>query len=501
MNQKNLRIALINPRVESYSSTMPPLGLLYIAAVLEKNDFEVRIFDFNPHDDRDVPALISFNPDVLGMTILTDYLPRAKHISRIIKEKLPNSIFFIGGVHVAALPKESLNELGADFAVIGEGENTMLDICTKISRGEDINDLPGVVWKKDGVIIVNPPKPLIENLDELPFPARHLLNFSNYLMPPGIIRGKWTERSTTVMTSRGCPFNCIWCGGQTTFGRKVRNRSVANVIAELKALKDTFAVDAVWFVDDTFTLNKARVMEFCDSLMAENLHLAWGCQAHVKTADEEMFKKMKQAGLVQLDFGVESGSDIVLKNLKKNSNAEAVKRAFSIARKCRIRTCATFIFGGPGETDKEVEETFKLAKEIKPDFTSSFFLTPYPGTELADMVQTSGWKTNADRSDKGLKKRPMLLIHFPEQELMSIRTRFQKLCAFRNFSSIVTSPSYLIKAFSIFVQYPGAILDGLRAFGKSRVFDDFLFAMLNHYVKKKSARQSKKNMVTRNVDK
>ncbi|MDD5226363.1 MAG: radical SAM protein [Candidatus Omnitrophica bacterium] len=488
MTPQKIRIALVNPRVESYSSTMPPLGLLYMAAVLEKDGFDVRIFDLSPHHDRDMDALEAFSPDVVGMTVLTDYAVRAKHVSKLIKAKMPRTILFVGGVHVTALPVESLNEFNADYAVIGEGEYVMRDICGHILRGEreKIKDLPGIVWRDQGTVRVNSAHAFIDDLDALPFPARHLLQFENYLMPPGIIRGKWTERSTTVMTSRGCPFSCIWCGGQTTFGRKVRRRSVANVISEIEMLMKTYGVDAVWFVDDTFTLNKTWVMEFCDTLIARNMKLSWGCQAHVKTADEAIFRKMKQAGLVQLDFGVESGSDVVLKNLKKDSTAEEVKRAFALAKKCGIRTCATFIFGAPVETWEDVQKTFDLAKRIKPDFASSYFLTPYPGTELFDLAKANRWTVATDRSGTGLKKKPMLLVRFTEKEIMGIRARFQAQCAFRNFLSLLGNFSYIGKAFSILVRHPSVFGAGCRAFLKSFVIDDFLFAAVDCYVKKRT---------------
>lgn len=489
MDKNNFRIALINPRSENYAGTMPPLGLLYIAAVLEQNGFSVKIFDLAPGDDSQIPPLIAYAPNVVGMTVLTDYAARAKQVAQIVVEKLPQAVFIVGGVHVTALPRESLHEFRAHFGVVGEGETCMLEICNRLLIGASLSDVSGVVWRKGEELVINPPGPFIQDLDTLPFPARHLLRFDKYLVPPGIIRGRWTERSTTVMSSRGCPFSCIWCGSQTTFGRKVRYRSVANVVSEIESLIDNYCIDAVWFVDDTFTLHRERVMNFCDMLVRKKIRLTWGCQAHVTTADEAMFRKMKQSGLAQLDFGVESGSDTVLKNLKKKSTEAETIRAFDLARKCGIRTCATFIFGSPGETMADVEKTFALARRIKPNFTSSFFLTPYPATELWDQIQAHGWRMNIDRSGKGLKKKPMLLIHFTEQELLSIRAKFQKLCAFRNFASVLLNPFFMGKAFLILIQYPHALLAGIRAFLRSWVFDDFLFAVLDDYVKQRVSKK------------
>ncbi len=487
IEQNLLRIALVNPRVESYSSTLPPLGLLYIASVLEQSGFSPRIFDIYPYDDRDFDTLLKYRPDVIGMTVLTDYWTRALEISSLVTARLPQTVFIVGGVHITALPEDSLAALGATIGVIGEGELTMLELCRRITSGASWQDVSGIVFHvASGDFVRTSPRPHIENLDEIPFPSRHLLNFEQYLVPPGIIRGHWTERSTTVMTSRGCPYSCIWCGSQCTFGRKVRNRSIENVVSEIEHLVTAYAIDTVWFVDDTFTLNKKRVLDFCRLITERKIHITWGCQAHVKTADEEMFLAMKKVGLVQLDFGVESGSNRVLKSLKKDSTADSIRRAFAITRKVGLRTTATFMFGSPTETAEDIEQTMQLAQEIRPDFVSSFFITPYPGTELMELVDSNRWEMS-NREERGLKKGPMLRIHFQDHELMAIRKRFQRLFLWRNFSGILLSPRYMARALLLFLRTPGGVWCGAKAFAKSRVFDDFIFAFLIYFVRKKMA--------------
>lgn len=489
---KNLKIALVNPRVESYSGTMPPLGLLCIAGILERSGLNVKIFDLYPYDDRDFPSLIDFSPDIVGMTVLTDYWPRAVHTASVVSKLLPDATLVIGGVHVTVLPKDSLEQLEADIAVLGEGEYTMLELCQQLAAGRDWRDIHGIFYRDvKGVFITTPARPFIDNLDALPFPARHMLDFDEYLVPPGMIRGYWFDRATTVMTSRGCPFTCIWCGSQCTFGRKVRNRSINNVIVELKLLIENYAVDAVWFVDDTFTLNKQRVYEFCEKLTAQKIGIKWGCQAHVKTADEQMFRAMKKAGLVQLDFGVESGSDLVLKNLRKDSNADLITKAFGCAKRAGVRMCATFMFGSPGETEQEVMKTFAVAKRIKPDFVSSFFITPYPATELMDLAVKNRWTIAADKTGSGLKKKPALLINFSEQQLFRIRERFQKMFFFSNFIGAFLSPSFFFKALGLVFQYPGGITASFRVFRKTLVFDDFVFNFINYYIMHRNKKKHK----------
>jgi radical SAM superfamily enzyme YgiQ (UPF0313 family) len=488
-----MKIALVNPRVESYSGTLPPLGLLYIGALLEKNGYEVRIFDVFPYDDRDIPALLEYKPDIVGMTVLTDYLKRAHHLAQIIRQSLTLQSFIVGGVHVTVLPEESLTHLQADIAVVGEGEYTMLELCDHLSKGRDWRFTKGIAYRdRQGNFTLTESHPFIEDLDGLPLPARHLLNFEEYLLPPGIIRGHWSERSTTVMTSRGCPFQCIWCGSQCTFGRKVRYRSVENVLDELEALRRDYQVDTVWFVDDTFTLSKQRVLQFCKRIRERGIILTFGCQGHVKTADEEMFAAMKDAGFVQVDFGVESGSDRVLKALKKNSNAEVIKGAFNAARKAGLRTMATFMFGSPEETYEDVSITMRLAKEIRPNFVSSFFITPYPGTELMGMAVEHGWISNQDHEQGGLQQGPMLTINFTREELLAIRSRFQRIFFFENFISLFLSPRYVGRMIRLCLTYPKGLFYGLRKALRTRVFDDLVFEFLVYYVRERSSRIHRK---------
>ncbi|MHC4544013.1 MAG: B12-binding domain-containing radical SAM protein [Planctomycetota bacterium] len=480
-----MKIALINPRIETYSSSLPPLGLLCIGAVLEKENYDVRIFDPLPSDEEDIKKIIDFQPDIIGMSVLTTYVNRAKHIISTLKKQLKSSVLVIGGVHPTALAEESLDFFEADFVVIGEGEITMKELCSRLKKIQSVETIKGIAFRKEGLIIKTSPREPIQDLDELPYPARHLIEFEKYLFPPGVIRGFWSERCTSLMTSRGCPFQCIWCGTQTIFGHKVRRRSVDNVIGEIELLQRDYKIDSLWFVDDTFTLNKKWLLEFCNKLMERRINLKWGCQAHVTTINKEMVDAMKEAGLVQLDFGVESGSERVLRALKKGSTEKAIRNAFYITKKAGVRRMATFMFGNPGEEIEDIKKTFKLAKEIKPDFVSSFFLTPFPGTELMEIAKGKDWLSGEDYSVGGLKKEPMLEIYFSVQELRRIRRSFQRQFFWANFSNLFFNLHYLFNAIRLVICYPKGIIKGLSAFSKTWVFDDFVFAFLIYYAEKR----------------
>lgn len=493
-----MKIALVNPRVESLGSMIPPLGLLWIAAVLERNSYDARIFDIYPYDDNDLDSLKEYAPDVVGMTLLTDYWERAAHVAQFVRRELKNATFVVGGVHVTQLTEEAIRGLDADMGVIGEGEYTMLELCDRLRDGADWRSTAGIAYRNAGDQLTRTaPRGFIENLDELPFPARHLLDFENYLIPPGIVRGYWSERSTTAMTSRGCPFQCIWCGSMCTFGRKVRRRSVDNVIAEARKLIQDYRLDTLYFIDDTFTLNKRWVLEFCQKLRENNIKIAWGCQAHVETVEEDLLRAMKEAGLVQLDMGVESGSDKVLKTLKKHSDTETIKRAFKIAKKVGVRNMASFVLGSPTETWEDIEATMRLVREIKPNYASAYYLTPYPGTELMAMAKENKWLKTEDRKQIGLRKGPMMLINFSEKELAQIRARFQRMFAWRNVLSVVFSPHYVFRALSMSARYPMGFFWGMKRFLRTLAIDDFFFEFYNYYLRKKTRKKRAASAATR----
>lgn len=480
-----MKVALVNPRVESFSSILPPLGLLYIGAVLER-EHEVRIFDPLPGDEKILQEIVKFQPEVIGISILTSYLKRAKCIISNLKEKLPAAFFAAGGVHPTALPDNTLDYFKVDCVVLGEGEETMREICRKIERGERWQDVRGIAYRdKTKKLIKTNTNPLIENLDGLPFPARHLINFKRYLFPPGIIRGEWSERSTTMMTSRGCPYRCIWCGSHIIFGKRVRRRSVPNVLEEMGKLIRDYGIDSIWFVDDTFTLDKGWVLSFTEGIRQRKIRLKWGCQARVDAIDKEMLVAMKQSGAVQLDFGVESGSNRVLRMLKKGTNTEMVKQAFQTVRELKLRNMASFMIGSPGETRKDIEETLKLARAIKPNYVSFYFTTPFPGTELMSMAKENGWIKEFDYEKAGLKKSPMMEINFTKDELIRLRSYLQNKFTWDNYSTLLRNPKYIFKLLICVVSYPRGLLMALLTFLKTRVFDDLIFEFLVHYADKK----------------
>jgi radical SAM superfamily enzyme YgiQ (UPF0313 family) len=475
-----MKVALVNLRSEAYSMNLPPLGLLYIGAVLEKHGFDVKIYD-TMNFSNDFNDIKIFKPNVIGFTIMTTNFQIVREAIMLIKEI--NAFMILGGIHATALPEESLKVLDVDCVVIGEGEYTALELCQHLRNGKNWKKVDGIAYKEKNKIIMTKPRGLIENLDEIPFPARHLINFNRYLYPPGMIRGQWFEKATTVMTSRGCPYHCIFCGSHLIFGRKVRRRSIDNVINELKYLIDTYKTDGIWFIDDTFTVDHNWVKHFCKRLQKEKLNFKWGCQARVNTISEETLIEMKKAGCVQLDFGVESGSAKVLNALKKGTNPDMIRNAFKITKKVGINTMATFMLGNPEEKMEDLNETFSLAKEIKPDFVSFFHTTPFPGTELMEMAVKNGWIEKPEYSKLALKEKPIMKINLSPNELLKIRANFQNSFIISNYLKFFINLKYMYHILKIITISPKSFYTGLKTSWKSRVFDDFIFYLVGDYIK------------------
>jgi len=339
-----MKIVLVNPR--RVTTPNHPLGLLYIAAVLEKKGHSVKIIDPSVAEENwsVVKRILMEKPGLVGFTATTPQITRGLVLAKFLRNGSAVSVMF-GGAHTTVLAQEILSKEFVDYVVIGEGEETVVDLVDAIGSKRDLKDVKGIGYKENRSLKFTAPRPLIKNLDEIPFPARHLLPSMWYFAPPRI-RGVWTKSTATMMVSRGCPYKCIYCSSHLLFGRKVRYRTVQNVIRELRQLRKEFKVDAVWFVDDTFTLNPKWVAEFCGELLKEKWHnFRWAVQARVDTVNYAMLKKMKQAGCVQLDFGVETGSERVWKILKKGITKKQVINAFKISKRAGLQRFASFMVG------------------------------------------------------------------------------------------------------------------------------------------------------------
>lgn len=470
-----MKISLVYPSVLNLS--FPPLGILYIAAVLKEEGHEVTVSDINSTNRKEeVGRIRGFGPSLVGVSIInTTQINFATELIKELRSFLPQAHFTCGGTYSTVFPRRLLEELEIDTVVLGEGEATVKELVRNIASGSDLKEVKGIFFRRNNEIIENERREFMHSLDEISLPARELVDFDRYLRPPGVLRGFWRRRSTTIITGRGCPSHCIYCGSNLIFGRVLRRRSVDNVISEIRHLVDKYRIDGIWFADDTFTLDKNWVIEFADKLKRERADIKWGAQARVTTVDFEMLIAMKKAGCVQLDFGVESGSLRVLKTLRKGITPEAVIRAFDLTKKAGIRSLATFMVGNPGEAYEDIKETLALSKRIRADFTIFFFTTAYPGTELFDMAVKNNWLRNHDYSQWFVREPSALEIVFSRNELIKIRSRLQNTFAVRNIASSLSNPIFLVNIIMFtFLNLP-ALIGALKIFAKTKNFDDFVF--------------------------
>lgn len=338
--------------------------------------------------------VVEINPKIIGFTSSTMEISGVIEINRIIRSRI-KTISIIGGPHVTASPKDALMG-GFDVAVIGEGEETTLELIKELEKvGPNLSSIKGIAWKDNyGNVIVNPARKLID-ISDLSLPAYDKIDMERHLqITDEVLRGV-PVRAAIVMASRGCPYRCTFCACNKVFGHQTRYRSFENIKKEIQLLKNKYKAEAIWFADDTLTVNYDHVRKICRLMKEEKMY--WGAQSRVDLTDESVVKTMKESGCIQLDFGVESGSQRILDEIiRKNIKLEQVEQAFKLCHKHGIRTHAAFMIGLPTETRDEVIRTFKFAKKIKPDWYAFGMFTPLPGTDLYDNYYQPGELTLED---------------------------------------------------------------------------------------------------------
>jgi len=369
-----MRIALIYPEYYEDVSTLdkllklkiPPVGLLYIAAVLKEKGHDVKIIDneiekLKPEELAE--KIKDYNPQFIGISVTTPTFKKAREIARHLKKILPAAFIVFGGPHLASFPEISLEFSEIDIGVIGEGEITVCELVDAIQNKKDLTKIKGIVFKKDKQIIKTPPRELIQDLDTLPLPAWSLVNLKKY---KDIMSEK--KNFSVIMSSRGCPYNCIWCSSEERFGKIFRARSPQNLIKEIKLLYDKYNIREIVFYDDTFTVNRDRIMELCKKLIQEKIKIIWTCRTRVDLVDDELLEFMAKSGCVQIRLGVESGNEGVLKFIRKNITKEKARQAFRLCKKHKIRSFGYFIVGLPTDTANTIQETINFALELDPDY-------------------------------------------------------------------------------------------------------------------------------------
>jgi radical SAM superfamily enzyme YgiQ (UPF0313 family) len=413
----------------------PPLGLGYLAAVLEKNQFKVDVIDCQAshltYDDFK-QELSKRQSNLVGITSTTRLYNSALEIARIAKEVHPECLTVLGGSHATFWDENALNECPQlDMIVRKEGENTFLELVQRIEAGASIYDLLGTTVRKDGKIIRNPDRPYIEDLDSLPFPARDLSPLEDL---------RKIEDGFYLTTTRGCIYWCEFCAAVRMFGRRYRMRSIKNVVDEIEYLHKTYCATQFTFCDDAFTANKSRTEELCKEIKKRGLDIKWNCGTRVDMVTKELLITMKDSGCVSVWFGVESGSQHVLDEMQKGISTEQTIKTIGWVRELGLKPVPNVLLGFPGETKESALRTIKFTQKISPDDVAYYNIaTPLPGTPLFDRVKEKGWLISTD-FDKYDCKTPVF-----ETPMLSTKD-LEELYA-KAFRSFYLRPTFIIRMF------------------------------------------------------
>jgi len=390
-----MKVLLINPpyvnsKYKFIGLVAPPLGIAYIAAVLEEGGVDVKIIDAAALEmewDTLKKEIENYSPDVVAITALTPTINKALKTAKIAKKTCPNANIVMGGYHPTFTYTELLKNDFIDIVILGEGEYTMLELVKTLEKGGDLKEVKGIACKD----FTTPPRDIIKDIDSLPFPARHLLPMDEYKvlnikLPTG-----------TLISGRGCPFNCSFCASSAMHGRKMRFRSAQNIVDEIEHLISDYDAEMIAFMDDTFTLRPERVIEICDEIKKRDLDFFWGCTARVDTVSKSLLEKMREAGCITIFYGVESADQQLLDGMNKKISVDKIRNAFKLTKEADMRTIASVAIGMPGDTKENIEKTINFVKDLDASYAIFSLATPYPGTAFYnearanDLIKVNDW--------------------------------------------------------------------------------------------------------------
>ena len=366
----------------------PPLGLAYMAAVLEQNGIEVKIFDCPVCEfdhDKLKSQLDTYQPTIVGIGSMTPTINSAFKSARVAKEVCPDVKIVMGGPHATFADKEILtDEKAVDIIVRGEGEETILELAKQPQTSLKLGDIKGITFRKENQIIQTQNRPYIQDLDSLPLPAYKYLPMDKYNI---------TGRNLlSVISSRGCPYQCPFCVASLMFGAPFRARSPSKVVDEIEWLRDEFGAEGIAFQDDTLTFDKKRAIEICDEMIERKLDLPWGCGTRADAVTKDLVAKMRKAGCDEVMFGIESGCQQMRDVLKKRVTNDQCENAIKWTKDAGIFVTVSVILGYPGETRETLHESLDFVRRAEPDDVWLCLATPFPGTELRELVKSYGWK-------------------------------------------------------------------------------------------------------------
>jgi len=389
----------------------PPLGILYLAAVARREDHDVKVVDMRLKDEKpnEIKRYVdSFQPDVVGISGMTTEYISCLEIAASCKKARPDTITVIGGPHVTFTAEEVLGESeDLDVVVRGEGEHIFLKLLDALSQAPSLDEVEGITFRHRGKIVSTGQKHPIDNLDDVPYPARDLVSLKEY-------------NYVTMLSSRGCPYRCTFCSTRLMWGSRYRARSPCNVVDEMQHISEKLGFHHIVFSDDNFTFDQARAKKICKEIIRRRLDVNWSCSARVDNFDRELLQSMKKAGCDEIYLGIESGNQKTLDMVKKDLSVETIRRAVKMLKEEDVIFTASFIIGFPWENEDDILETIRFAKEVDPKRVQFHFPAPYPGTEFRRDVRLYGSEIKPVEWEKYHASTPIVKTRIPEEKLLQL---------------------------------------------------------------------------------
>jgi radical SAM superfamily enzyme YgiQ (UPF0313 family) len=365
------------------------MGLAYVAAAVEKSGFEVQMIDNylleKPLEEIKAEAA-KLQPEILGITCSSVTYSRVIETARAVKEAVPSCKVVIGGWHASYEPETLLTNPEVDYVVMGEGERAMVQLANYLIKGDKTCEpakIAGLAYRSDGGIVKNQ-RQFIANMDEIPFPAWHLLPMDKYVREMEYLPD--VKPVDNMSIARGCPFSCAFCETTGLMGRTCRTFSPQRVVDEIKYLMNNFGTRGIYFINDNFTIKKKETLELCRLMRENKLDLQWVCDTRADLLSRELIQEMKSAGCRTIWFGVESGSPRILEKINKGVTVEQMDKAFQMCRDEGVMTACSFLLGTPGETVEDMNASFKFARKLDPDFCRWNIYIAVPGSPMYDEV-------------------------------------------------------------------------------------------------------------------
>lgn len=366
----------------------PPLGLAYLVAYLKQRGEDIELIDMQGSlmDSAELGRILeASDADLVGISSMTPTFPSALKVARIVREKSPRSKILLGGVHPTLDPEGVLRYADVDFVIRGEGEEAIYGLVQALRGDAQMGDVPGLCYRSGKMVVIRD-KAIVQDSNNIPSADYSSFPIEQYIKHNEYLRG---IRGISMIISRGCPYECTFCAVHETMGRRWKIKAPELLVNEIIDLQRTYNIEGIWFKDSIFNLNKKWVTEFCNLLLDRQVKIAWQMNTRVDLVDEEQIQLMVRAGLTQIDFGVESGSNRTLARLRKQTTIDVIKDRIKVAKKY-VKVFGFFMIGIPGETEEDVQQTFELAKELELDTSTWSIYSPLPGSVLYNELVKDG---------------------------------------------------------------------------------------------------------------